>query len=89
MKLKKDLVLRKIENDYLIVDPNQDMVNLSQVYTLNETAAYLWQQLQNREFEVDDLVELLLERYEVEESLARRDAERFLEVFRQHGVIGS
>ncbi len=40
MKLREDLMLRHLGDEYVIIDPEQDMVDMSKVYTLNETAAF-------------------------------------------------
>ena len=38
MKLNKDLVLREVGGEYMIVNPFSDTVDMTQVYSLNETA---------------------------------------------------
>lgn len=45
MKPKSNLRLRKIGRQYMIVNTRQENVDLSDVFTLNETAAGLWQQM--------------------------------------------
>ena len=39
MRLHKDLVLREVGGEYMIVNPFSDTVDMTQVYSLNETAA--------------------------------------------------
>ena len=39
MNLNKDLVLREVGGEYMIVNPFSDIVDMTQVYSLNETAA--------------------------------------------------
>ncbi|MCL8000542.1 hypothetical protein M8994_20335, partial [Brucella sp. 21LCYQ03] len=60
MKLRNELTLRQIGKDYIIVEPGQDKVDLSIVYTLNETAAWLWKELYGHEFSKEDMVVKLL-----------------------------
>ena len=48
MKLNKDLVLREVGGEYMIVNPFSDTVDMTQVYSLNETAAWLWQQMEGK-----------------------------------------
>ena len=43
MKLQPNLQLRKIGNKYMIVSTASGNVNMTDVFTLNETAARLWQ----------------------------------------------
>ncbi len=87
MKLRSDLILRTIGSDHLIVDPSQDMVDLSTVYTLNSSAAWLWEELKGKEFNTDIIVELLVENYEVSKEQAQSDAAILLEDFQKQGLL--
>lgn len=87
MKLRSDLVLRTIGSDHLIVDPSQDMVDLSTVYTLNSTAAWLWDELKEKEFDLASVVNLLCEHYEVRADQAESDAKMLLQDFEKQGLL--
>jgi len=87
MKLRSDLVLRTIGSDHLIVDPSQDMVDLSTVYILNSSAAWLWEQLKGKEFTSDTIVDLLCENYDVNIDQAKSDAEILLQDFQKQGLL--
>lgn len=89
MRLKKELVLRQIGNDFIIVEPEQDQVDLSKVYTLNETAAWLWQQLRDRDFTQEVMVDLLLSEYDVSVGRANEDAVQLIEIFKKQGLLAS
>jgi len=71
----------------MIVDPSQDMVDLSTVYTLNDSAAWLWEQLQGIEFSSATVVDLLCENYEVTETQAQADAEILIQDFEKQGLL--
>ncbi|MCI1648483.1 MAG: PqqD family protein [Bacteroides sp.] len=87
MRIKNDLVLRHIGDDYLVVDPWKGMVDMTNVYTLNETAAWLWQQLEHKDFALSQVVELLLERYDVQRELAEQDAYNLMRLFKGNGLL--
>ncbi|MDR6733867.1 PqqD family protein [Sphingobacterium sp. 2149] len=87
MKLRSDLILRTIGSDHLIVDPSQDMVDLSTVYTLNSSAAWLWEELKGKDFDTDTIVDLLLENYEVSKDQAASDAAVLLQDFQKQGLL--
>lgn len=87
MKLRQDLVLRKVGDDYIMVDPSQGMVDLSKVHTLNETAAWLWEQLAGKEVNVDQVATLLCERYDVSQEKAEVDAEALIQEFEKAGLL--
>ena len=81
MKLRRELTLRQIGKDYIIVEPGQEKVDLSKVYTLNETAAWLWKELHANEFSKEEMVQKLLEEYEVTQEQASRDVEKLIDIF--------
>ncbi|TYR37936.1 PqqD family protein [Sphingobacterium phlebotomi] len=87
MKLRQDLVLRKVGDDYIMVDPSQGMVDLSKVHTLNKTAAWLWEQLVGKEISVEHIAELLFERYDVSQEKAVEDAESLMQEFEKAGLL--
>lgn len=87
MRLREDLVLRHIGGDRVIVDPGQDMVDMSKVFTLNETAAWLWQELAGTDFELENVVNMLAERYDVSREVAQNDARQLLAIFREHQLV--
>lgn len=87
MKLKKELILRHIGREYVIVDPGQDTVDMASVYTLNEVAAWLWQQLEGEDFTHLDMVDLLMSRYDVERQQAEKDVEKLVKGLVQKGLI--
>ena len=87
MKIKNDLVLRHIGRDYIVINPRKDMVDMTDVYTLNETAAWLWQQLGHKEFTLSQVVHLILQHYKTEHEQAERDARSLIRLFRENGLL--
>ena len=71
----------------MIVDSRTSRVNLSRVFTLNETAAWLWQKAGDRSFTSDMLVGWLCEAYDVTPETARQDVGNLLKEWRQHGLL--
>lgn len=82
-------MLRHVGDDYIIVEPGQDQIDMSRVYTLNETAAWLWEQLQGKDFTLADVTTLLLDRYDVDEQTATQDAAKLIELFQIQGLVNS
>ena len=87
MKIKENLVLRRIGSEYVIIVPGKDSVDLTEVYTLNETSAWIWEQLKNEDFTMDEIVDLVLQHYEVERERAMKDVQTFVDVLRTGGLI--
>jgi len=87
MKLNNSFILRQVGQESIIVEPNQGMVDFSKVFTLNESAAFLWNELVGSEFEENDAVQKLLDHYDVDEDQARKDVTAILERFREHKMV--
>ena len=89
MKLKNDLILRKVGSDYIIVKPEEGVADLSKVFTLNQSAAYVWETLQEKEFELEDVKRLLTDRFDVDDQTALADAEKLLELFQTQNLLAN
>lgn len=87
MKLREDLVLRDVGEDHVIVDPGQDMVDMSTVFALNDSAAWLWRQLVGQEFTGESMTEMLQERYDVSEDQAKEDVDNLIDIFKKNGLL--
>ena len=87
MKIKKGFVLRTICGEHVVSGEGLDQVNFSKLVSLNETAAYLWAAVEGKEFDADTLKDLLLERYEVAEDVAARDAAALLDKWSEMDLV--
>ena len=86
MKIKSGFVVRKIANQYMAVPVGTRAKELHGMIGLNETAAFLWEQLKEARTE-EELVQALLIEYEVEEEQAICSVKRFHELLKQEGVL--
>ncbi|ALO48043.1 PqqD family protein [Hoylesella enoeca] len=87
MKAKKGFNLRTICGRQIIVAEGEENIDFSNIITMNETSAFLWKQIGNKEFTTDDLVRLLTTHYEVSEEEARKDVTELIEQFLKIGII--
>ena len=73
---------------YNFYDPgSQRGANINNIITFNEAAAYLWQNVQGKDFDVETLTQLLLEEYDVTEDIAREDAQATIDDWKEIGII--
>lgn len=86
MKIKDGFILRQICGEYVVVGEGLAQVNFNKMLSLNETAAYLWEAVQGKQFTKEDLVKLLLDRYEVAEEVAAGDVDKLLDIWLKEGV---
>ena len=87
MRLLEGFVLRSIAGEYIVTGEGLARVDFSKVISLNPTAAYLWEQIQDKDFTPEDLVALLTARYDVDAQTALADAEKLLESWRKAGLL--
>lgn len=87
MKTKEGFRLRELGGDYILIGESAELVNFNNLITFNEAAAYLWQQVEGKEFDVETLTQLLLAEYEVSEEIARRDAQATIEDWKEVGIV--
>lgn len=78
MKLIEGFKLRKLGREYIVVGEGLKQVNFNKMISLNDTAAYIWEQVVGKDFTKDDVVNLLLERYEVDRETASKDVDILL-----------
>ena len=77
MKLNGKYKLRKVSDSYVVVKLGGGSLNLSQLITINETGAFIFNQLQ-KEVTMDELVAAILDEYEIDEARAREAAEVYV-----------
>lgn len=87
MKIKEGFILRKICGEYVVVGEGLAQVNFNKMLSLNASAAYLWEQIGGKEFTKEDLVQLLLDKYEVTEEQAAADVDKLLAIWLEQGVV--
>lgn len=86
MKLKTGLKLRKIGSHHMVVKANAGNVDMTDVYTLNDSAAMLWQRAQGLDVTADMLASWLMEEYDVDRQTALTDAESLMTQWQSQGL---
>lgn len=88
MKIKKSFVLRQVCGENVVVGEGLDAINFGKLLSLNETAAWLWQQASEMgDFTVDSLTAKLLEEYDVTEEVARQDVTNIIKEWQKVEVV--
>lgn len=68
MKAKTGFTLREICGEKIMVAEGKENIDYTNVISMNETSAFLWEAVSGREFTIDELVKLLVDNYETDES---------------------
>lgn len=86
MKIKDGFELRKFGGKWLAVTVDEAADEKNVLITLNETGAFVWEILRN-ESSYSDIITAIVEKYEVDESVAKTDFDNFLRICRENGIL--
>ena len=87
MKIKPGFELRTICRENLIVAHGRENINFTKIISLNESAAYVWKQVIDKDFTLDDMVKCLMDEYEVDEATAKKDCEALMQSWKDAELI--
>ena len=86
MKTKKGFVLRNVCGENIIVAEGKENIDFTKIISMIETAAYLWKNVEGKDFDPDTLKNLLMKEYEVEETTADADAKTIAKQWIEAGI---
>lgn len=88
MKLKDGLILREVAGQYVIVPTRKRVREVTGVNYITKPAAYLWEYMQNHDFQKEDLIELTLKRYaDATREQVSEDLDKFLKGLAEKGIL--
>ncbi len=86
MKINKEMILREIAGDNILVPSADAVLDLNGLFVVTETGAFIWNVLPMVNSE-DEIIEKMLEEYEIDRETAQNDIAEFLEKLRSFGII--
>lgn len=87
MKINERMKIRQVVGENVVIMPGVESTDMTRVVALNESAMLLYNALAGREFEVADVVRMLVDEYEVDEYAARKDAEAWVADMKKNHLI--
>ena len=87
MKVKKGFELREVCGEHIIVAYGRENIDFNKVISLNESATYLWKNIVGKDFDAEQMAELLQKEYEVDAQTARHDAQSLLDEWINVGLV--
>lgn len=88
MKLKDSYILREIAGETIVVSQGASAADLTRIISLNSTAKLLWESMAERgEFSVENVANVLISTFGIDESMATADAEKWCSSLRACAVI--
>lgn len=80
------VVTRKTGNEYVLVPVANNIADMDSVYTLNETGAFIWDQIDGKRT-VAEIVGLLVQEYDIDNESAGRDVFEFITGMKSYLII--
>lgn len=80
------IVTRKTGNEYVLVPITNNIADMNSVYTLNETGAFIWEQIDGKRC-VEDIIILLTEEYDINKQKAESDVFNFIDDMSKYLII--
>jgi hypothetical protein len=82
----QSVVARKTGEEYVLIPVSNNIADMDSLYTLNESGAFLWEQIDG-EKSVGDLISALMNEYDVDYETALSDVTGFLDNLKKYLVI--
>lgn len=89
MKIKDGFVLREMCGEYIVAAEGLQNINFNKLISLNATAAFLWKELEGKEFTVEDMAQFLVDEYEIDMELALTDSANLVKSWIEAGIANS
>lgn len=86
MKIKTGFVLREMCGENIVTAEGMENINFNKLISLNSTAAFLWKNLEGKEFTTEDMAQLLVEEYGIDMELAMTDSARLCKTWIEAGI---
>jgi len=87
MKIKQEYVLKKIGDELIIVPIKDEAIRFNGIITVNKTAAFMFEQLQEKDLSTTELIQTVLDRYEIDEATVKRDVDSFLKKCQKSNLL--
>jgi hypothetical protein len=80
------IVTRKTGNEYVLVPITDNIADMNSVYTLNETGAFIWEQIDGKR-SVEEIIDELTNEYDIDKQNAESDVFNFIENMSKYLII--
>lgn len=93
MKAKKGFNIRNVCGQRLIVAEGKENMDFSNIISMNESSALLWEKIQGKDFTIEDLAQILQEEYQIDENTplpreqALQDAATVAAQWKEAGIL--
>lgn len=86
MKIKSDFILREMDDMSIVVAVGESAAKFNGVINLNGTAEFMWKKL-SEGCTKEELIESVLEEYDVPAQTVQTDVEQFIAKLREENIL--
>jgi len=86
MKIQPGFTLKEVAGSFVIVPTGTNIVDFSAMITLNETGAFLFENIKN-DITEEELVKVMLNEYDTDEETAKADVAEFVNSLKTQGWV--
>ena len=86
MRFKKEFIEREIVGETVLIPTGETAVHFNGLISVNELGRFIWDNYENAKDE-DDLLQKILDEYEVEKEVAKADLDEFLQTLKDAEII--
>ena len=86
MKFKKEFIEREIVGETVLIPTGETAAHFNGLISVNELGRFIWDYYENAKDE-DDLLQKILDEYEVEKEVAKADLDEFLQTLKDAEII--
>ena len=87
MKTRKGYALRDLGSEFVLVAEGLEAVDFSRMVSMNATAAFLWEEVEDKDFDAEMLITLLTDNYDIARETAQNDVAGLIESWSAAGLI--
>jgi len=80
------VVTRKTGSEYILVPVTNNIADMTSVYTLNETGAFIWDQIDGKK-DVEEIIKAVTLEYDIDIKTAEVDVFAFIENMNSYLII--
>jgi hypothetical protein len=80
------VVTRKTGNEYVLVPVTDNIADMDSVYTLNETGAFIWEQIDGKK-SLELIIDAMTEEYDIDKESATEDVLQFIRKMNDYLII--
>ena len=86
MKIVKEFILREIAGECVLVPTGATTQEFNGLITMSDTARFIWENMEKAE-SLEEMIQMILDEYEIDEETAKKDAIGFISQLLQAGFV--